>query len=226
MMPKPGVANSVANRIIFDDLLLKTHDCDALPTTRLSVTNAVVTEGNSGTTNLNFPVNLSNAAPTGGVSFNYATADDTATLANNDYQTKTGTVTIPAGASSAVISVPVVGDTTIEPNEKVTLNITNVVNAQFQDSPPPHGVIIDDDAAVACNVGSGHFGGIAFQDYNQNGIREAGEIGLAGVTVTAYNSSNASAATATTNANGWYVLTWPYQWHAIPSGIYQPARRH
>jgi hypothetical protein len=205
-----GVANGVANRIIFDDLLLKTYDCGSPPSTLLSVTDAVVKEGDSGITYLNFPVQLSNAAPAGGVSFDYATADGTATLANNDYQAKSGTLTIPIGANGSVISVPVVGDTNVEPNEKISLHITNLVNAQFPASAypqPPQGTIIDDDAAVACNASSGQFGGIVFQDYNQNGSRESGEIGLAGVTVTAYNSSNTSVATATTNADGWYVLT-------------------
>ncbi len=204
-----GVGNSTPSRIIFDDLLLKTYDCGSLPSTLLSITDAVVKEGDSGLTNLNFPVQLSAAAPAGGVSFDYTTADGTATLANNDYQAKSGKLTIPIGANGSVISIPVVGDTNIEPNEKIKLNITNVVNARFAASEypqPPQGTIIDDDAAVACNASSGQFGGIVFQDYNQNGSHEVGEIGLAGVTVTAYNSSNASAATATTNADGWYVL--------------------
>jgi parallel beta-helix repeat protein len=201
-----GVANSIANRIIFDDLLLKTYDCGSPPATLLSVNDTVVTEGNSGLTYLNFPVQLSAAAPPGGISFDYATADDTATLANNDYQAKSGTLTIPMGANGSVISVPVVGDTNIEPNERVKLNITNLTNATLMTDTAAKGTIIDDDAAVACDASAGQFGGIVFQDYNQNGSRESGEIGLAGVTVTAYNSSNASAATATTNADGWYVL--------------------
>ncbi|OQX13716.1 MAG: hypothetical protein BWK73_11400 [Thiothrix lacustris] len=206
---KAGVANGVANRIIFDDLLLKTMDCDASPTTLLSVSDAVVKEGNSGLSYLNFPVQLNAAAPAGGVSFNYTTTDGTATLANNDYQAKTGTLTIPLGANGSVISVPVVGDTTVEPNEKISLNINDVVNAQYVNGSypqPPQGSIIDDDAASACNASSGHFGGIVFQDYNQNGTRESGEIGLAGITVTAYNSSN-TAATTTTDGSGWYKFT-------------------
>ncbi|OQX04201.1 MAG: hypothetical protein BWK73_36945 [Thiothrix lacustris] len=207
---KAGVANSVAGRIIFDDLLLKTLDCGAAPTTLMSVSDAVVTEGNSGLSYLKFPVQLSNAAPAGGVSFNYTTTDDTATLANNDYQATSGTLTIPMGASGSVISVPVVGDTTIEPNEKIRLTISNVVNAQYINGTypePPQGSIIDDDTAVACNASSGHFGGIVFQDYNQNGSRDGGETGLSGIIVTAYNSSNTAAATATTDATGWYKLT-------------------
>lgn len=205
---KTGVANSVSNRIIMDDLLLKTYDCGAAPDTYLNVGDAVVTEGDSGLTYLNFPVQLSAAAPAGGVSFDYATADDTATTADSDYQAKAGNVTIPVGANGSVISIPVVGDTKVEPNEKLSLNISNVTNAQFFSYPkPPRGTIIDDDAEKACNAASGQFGGIIFQDYNQNGLHESGEIGLAGVTVTAYNSSNATAATATTDANGWYVLT-------------------
>lgn len=205
-----GVGDGISNRIIFDDLLLKTHDCGAPPATLLSINDAVVTEGDSGLTYLNFPVQLSAAAPFGGVSFDYATADGTATLANNDYQARSGTLTIPMGASGSVISVPVVGDTNIEANETIPLNVTNVTNALYINGgypEPPKGVILNDDAAVACNASSGHFGGIVFQDYNQNGLRESGETGLAGITVIAYNSSNTAAATATTDADGWYKLT-------------------
>ncbi len=60
---------------------------------------------------------------------------------------------------------------------------------------------------LGCNASAGQFGGIAFRDYNQNGIRESQEEGIAGITVTAYNSANAVAATATTDARGWYTLS-------------------
>jgi LPXTG-site transpeptidase (sortase) family protein len=53
--------------------------------------------------------------------------------------------------------------------------------------------------------------GTVFTDYNQNGMRGAGDTGVAGVTVTAYDSTNAVVDTATTNASGNYTL-------AIPNG--------
>ncbi|MCC6299155.1 MAG: sortase [Anaerolineales bacterium] len=53
--------------------------------------------------------------------------------------------------------------------------------------------------------------GTVFTDYNDNGVRGAADTGVAGVTVTAYNSANAVVATTTTNALGNYTL-------AIPDG--------
>lgn len=57
-----------------------------------------------------------------------------------------------------------------------------------------------------CDASQGEFGGIAFRDYNQNGIWESREQGVGDITVTAYDSSNTVKATATTDANGWYTL--------------------
>jgi len=55
--------------------------------------------------------------------------------------------------------------------------------------------------------------GIVFDDYNQNGVQDAREPGVNGVTVTAYNSANKVVATATTgsgsNQLGRYTLNVP-----------------
>ena len=51
----------------------------------LSINDPVVSEGDAGTKILTFTVSLSSAAPAGGVTFDIATADGTATLANSDY---------------------------------------------------------------------------------------------------------------------------------------------
>lgn len=51
----------------------------------LSTNDTSVAEGNSGTSSLNFTVTLSAPALAGGVSFTIATADGTATIADNDY---------------------------------------------------------------------------------------------------------------------------------------------
>lgn len=95
----------------------------------LSISDVSVAEGNSGTTNLVFTVSLSAPAPAGGVQFDIATADGTATQpADYIAQSLTGQV-IPAGSTSYTFSVVVNGDTAIEPDETVLVNITNVANA-------------------------------------------------------------------------------------------------
>ncbi|MBJ6611142.1 MAG: right-handed parallel beta-helix repeat-containing protein [Candidatus Thiothrix moscowensis] len=57
---------------------------------------------------------------------------------------------------------------------------------------------------LGCDASAGEFGGIVFRDYNQNGIRESQEEGIAGVTVTAYDTANTAVATTATDARGWY----------------------
>ncbi|WP_308873452.1 SdrD B-like domain-containing protein [Thiothrix subterranea] len=83
---------------------------------------------------------------------------------------------------------------------------------------------------LGCNASAGQFGGIAFRDYNQNGIREPQEEGIAAITVTAYNGANAVAATATTDARGWYTLSgltngtqYRLEYTNLPSGLYPGA---
>ena len=68
-------------------------DDDALPI--LSIEAASVSEGNSGTKNLNFHVVLSDVSGRS-VTVQYATANGTAT-AGSDYQARSGTLTLLAG---------------------------------------------------------------------------------------------------------------------------------
>lgn len=100
---------------------------DAAP--NLSVNDVSLAEGNAGTTTFSFTVSLSAPAPAGGVTFDIATANNTAT-AGSDYTAATLTAqTIPAGSSTYTFSVNVNGDVLGEQNETFSVNITNVVNA-------------------------------------------------------------------------------------------------
>ena len=113
----------------------------------MSINDTSVTEGNSGTASLNFTVTLSAPAPAGGVTFDIATADGSATIANNDYQAKNlPGQTIAAGNSSYSFSVLVNGDTTVESSETVLVNVTNVLNATIADG-QGIGAITNDDSA-------------------------------------------------------------------------------
>ena len=94
----------------------------------LSVNDVSVTEGNSGTTNATFTVSLSTPAVQP-VSVQYATADGTATVADNDYTARTGTLNFVVGQSSETITVPVAGDTKVELDETFTFNLSNPTNA-------------------------------------------------------------------------------------------------
>lgn len=112
----------------------------------ISINDVTLTEGNSGTTNMTFTVSLSVPAPMGGVTFDIATANNTAT-AGTDYVAKTLTSqTIPAGSSSYTFDVVINGDLDVEPNETFFVNLTNVTNANVTDT-QGLGTITNDDAA-------------------------------------------------------------------------------
>src|SRR6185503_18200121 len=89
------------------------RDDDPLPV--LSITDAAVIEGNSGTTNAIFVVSLSVVSGRE-VTVNYSISNGTA-VAGTDFQWASGisSLFIPPGAPSVRITVPVFGDTVVEP---------------------------------------------------------------------------------------------------------------
>lgn len=115
---------------------------DAAP--NLTINDVSLNEGNAGTTTFTFTVSLSAPAPTGGVSFDIATANGSA-VAPGDYtaQSLTGQ-TIPAGSSTYSFSVQVNGDTTPESDEGFLVNVTNATNAIVVDGQGA-GTIVNDD---------------------------------------------------------------------------------
>ncbi|MBE9127593.1 MULTISPECIES: glycoside hydrolase family 9 protein [unclassified Coleofasciculus] len=110
----------------------------------LSINDVSVTEGNTGTKNATFTVNLS-AASTQAITVNYGTANDTAT-AGSDYTAKSGTLTFNPGDTSKTFSIPVIGDTTVESNETFKVNLSGATNATIGDS-QGIGTIVNDDAS-------------------------------------------------------------------------------
>lgn len=75
-------------------------------TPMLSINDVTLAEGNSGTTTFTFTVSLSQPAGEGGVTFDIATADNTATTAANDYIAASLTgQTIPPGSSTYSFNV-------------------------------------------------------------------------------------------------------------------------
>lgn len=115
---------------------------DPLPSLRVS--DAQITEGNSGSVTLNFDVTLSNASASN-IDFNYATADGTA-KASSDYVAKSGTLRFAPGRLTQRISVTVKGDLLNEPNEVFYLNLSNAIGAKIADNRGV-GTIINDDAS-------------------------------------------------------------------------------
>ncbi|UVO55786.1 Calx-beta domain-containing protein [Sphingomonas sp. SUN039] len=117
---------------------------NALPT--LVISDPTVVEGNSGTTTLVYTVTSSALAGVGGIGFSFATADGSATT-GSDYVSQSGTGTIAAGSNSTTISVVVNGDTTVEGNETVLVNLTAPSGATIADAQGV-GTITNDDVAT------------------------------------------------------------------------------
>jgi len=125
---------------------------------KLSVGDAAITEGNSGTKVMTFTVSLSEASGSA-VTYDIATANNTAT-AGSDYVTSSLIAqSIPAGQLSKTFSVTINGDTTVEANEILRANLTNgsvpVTDAQGT------GTIINDDGPVLSIADAGFVEGNA-----------------------------------------------------------------
>ena len=101
--------STFANVIISGNLSDGVPD-DVQPT--ISISDATVNEGNSGTTSAVFNVTLSSAS-TQTISINYATANGTAS-STSDYVAASGTVTFAPGQTSRPISIQAVGDTVLK----------------------------------------------------------------------------------------------------------------
>jgi endoglucanase len=85
---------------------------------------------------------------TGPVTVHYATADGTATEAEGDYQVASGTLAFNAGETSKTVTVSVVGDTKVEPNETFFLHLSSPINASIARA-QAIGTIVNDDTGVA-----------------------------------------------------------------------------
>ncbi|MCB0931195.1 MAG: cellulose binding domain-containing protein, partial [Mycobacterium sp.] len=113
----PGAVGSAPTNIKVNGVAIGTATPPTAPT--MSISDVSVTEGNSGTTNANFAVSLSNAATTP-VTVAYATANGTAT-AGSDYTATSGTLTFAPGVTTQTVAVKVTGDTTVESDETFTV---------------------------------------------------------------------------------------------------------
>jgi urease beta subunit len=139
-------SNTINNFADIDPNIAGPYSLDGLP--RLAIGDLTVLEGNDGTTAFVFTV--TRLGPTGQVvSLNYATADGSATSAN-DYTAASGTLTIPAGQTSGTITVLVNGDRVGEPNETFFVNLSSATNAVIADG-QGIGTILDDEPRISIN---------------------------------------------------------------------------
>ncbi len=114
------------------------------PPPSLRITDVTRAEGNSsGTTAFVFTVSLS-APSDRTVTVNFATADGTARVNENDYLATSGTLTFAPGQTSKTITVLVKGDKKKEANETFFVNLSTALNAVIADG-QGLGTILNDD---------------------------------------------------------------------------------
>ncbi|MEA5570119.1 Calx-beta domain-containing protein [Calothrix sp. UHCC 0171] len=106
------------------------------------VTNSI-NEGDTGTTEYNFTVSLSSASKDT-VTVNYATADNTATVTDNDYIETSGILSFAPGETSKIIKVLVNGDRKYESNQAFRVNLSSASEAALGTSTAT-GIINNDD---------------------------------------------------------------------------------
>jgi len=118
----------------------------------VSIADASVLEGDSGTTDMVFNVTLSDTTSMD-VDVNYTVAADSATD-GVDFTAVPGMVTIPAGSLLGTLSVPVHGDTIMEGIETLTVTLTGALSATVADGTAT-GTILDDEHSVTFTAATG-----------------------------------------------------------------------
>jgi hypothetical protein len=115
-------------------------------TPSFSIDDVTHNEGNGGTTAYVFTITKTGTtALNAGV--NFQTADNSATVAGNDYQTQAGSLTFLPADVTKTVTVLVNGDTTAEPDEAFSLNLSGATNATISDNQGV-GTITNDDTDV------------------------------------------------------------------------------
>lgn len=147
----------------------------------MSIDDASLLEGNSGTTNAIFTVSLTLPAGVGGVTFDYTTSNSSA-IEPTDYTTAAGQGTILENETSTTINVPIVGDVVSESNETFFVTISNASSAinisdnqgigtiQNDDVPPTVKIHnIQGPGATAILTGAQTIEGIVIGDFQNEG---------------------------------------------------------
>jgi Ca2+-binding RTX toxin-like protein len=165
----------------------------------VSVGDVSIVEGNSGTTNADFVISLSEVAARD-ITVSFTTQNGTATAAS-DFTAITGSVTILAGQTSATVSVAVNGDTSLESDETFKLLITGAsANVTATTTHPAVSVPI----LIADNEATGTIVNDDLSDINWNAATASGNaLPGAGTVLGTLAALPAGAQTITfTNASG------------------------
>src|SRR5262245_19760555 len=119
-------AGGVSRRLGFDPLESR------LAPASLSIGDASIVEGNSGTSFVALTVTITSPQPGKSMTVHYATADGTAT-AGSDYVAQSGNLTLSRSQPTAQILIEVNGDTLPEPDETFRVLLSNPTNGSITD---------------------------------------------------------------------------------------------
>jgi hypothetical protein len=150
--------SGVITALAIDDLSNDTSEFSACATIvvplapGVGINDVSIVEGNAGTSSLNFTITLTAPAPAGGITVDYGTANNTATLVDNDYVTNSGTATFLQGQTQQTLSITINGDVNVEPDETFFVNLTNPNNATIDDAQGV-GTIKADDGLPVLTIG-------------------------------------------------------------------------
>ncbi|MEX0676993.1 MAG: Calx-beta domain-containing protein [Pirellulales bacterium] len=164
----------------------------------VSIADVTHAEGDTGTTAFVFTLTLSRQS-VNQVTVAFATQDGTATIANNDYNSTSGTVTFAPGTTERLVTVFVLGDKFSEGNETFSVVLSNPVGATTGDGTGT-GTITNESTDDVANLPSSITGKV-FVDSNSDGAQTGRERALAGVQVFL---SGAAEMLTTTGADGSY----------------------
>ncbi len=124
-------------------------DDDGPPT--FTINDVTVTEGNAGTVNAVFTVTRVGDL-TGANSVDWATADNTATIADNDYAAGGATLNFAATVATQTVTVVVNGDVAFEGDETFFVNLANATGGATITDAQGIGTITNDDAPPGISV--------------------------------------------------------------------------
>lgn len=152
------------------------------PTASVSINSVSIAEGASGTKELTFTVTRTDTS--GAFTVDFATANGTATVADNDYVGLTGTLNFAAGGpATQQVKVVINGDTLPEGNETFTVTLSNLAvttGAANLGTAVGTGTIQNDDVAfrsISAIQGAGHTSPFVGTEASTAGVVTAIDVG-------------------------------------------------
>ncbi len=112
-----------------------------------SATYSIAENGGSATITVN-----RTGGSSGAVTVDYATSNGTALIADNDYTASSGTLNFADTEISKTFSVPVINDSTVEPNETVNLTLSNTTGGASLGTPSTGVLTITNDDIVLTQI--------------------------------------------------------------------------